>query len=319
MDEFSLINRFFRRVERANRADVAVGIGDDAAVLNPPPGRQLVATTDILCAGIHFPTSTDPESVGHKSAAVNISDLAAMGAEPAWTTLAITLPDADSGWLAPFCRGFFRLLDRCGMQLIGGDTSRGPLQIVVQAFGFVPEGGALLRSGARPGDGIFVTGSLGDAALALSLTSLPADGADEVYLRGRLDRPEPRIDIGRRLVGLASAAIDISDGLAADLRHILDASEAGGTICLGELPLSPAFESLAPPDKRWQLAIGGGDDYELCFTVPPDRIGRLKGVGDATGVDITEVGRIRPEPGLEIIAPDGRPYQPAGGGHLHFS
>ncbi len=314
--EFELIDRWFKRM--SSRADVLLGVGDDAALLQVPPGRQLAVTVDTLVAGVHFPHETDAVSIGHKSLAVNLSDLAAMGAEPAWVTLALTLPQADEDWLAGFSHGFLELAEACGVSLVGGDTTRGPLSITVQASGFVPDGLALRRSGARPGDALCVTGSLGDAGLGLAWLlgerTLPPKVGQAV--RERLDRPAPRIAAGLALRGLASAAIDISDGLAADLRHILQASGVGATVDVDALPLSEPVRTQS--DAR-ELALASGDDYELLFAVAPadeqETVARLQ----AQGLRCTRIGRVEVEPGLRLTNADGSPYAAATPrGYDHF-
>jgi thiamine-monophosphate kinase len=314
--EFELIDRWFKRM--SSRADVLLGVGDDAALLQVPPGRQLAVTVDTLVAGVHFPHETDAVSIGHKSLAVNLSDLAAMGAEPAWVTLALTLPQADEDWLAGFSHGFLELAEACGVSLVGGDTTRGPLSITVQASGFVPDGLALRRSGARPGDALCVTGSLGDAGLGLAWLlgerTLPPKVGQAV--RERLDRPAPRVAAGLALRGLASAAIDVSDGLAADLRHILQASGVGATVDVDALPLSEPVRTQS--DAR-ELALASGDDYELLFAVAPadeqETVARLQ----AQGLRCTRIGRVEVEPGLRLTNADGSPYAAATPrGYDHF-
>lgn len=296
--EFDLIRQYFEqpfRQQKKPRPDVLLGIGDDAALLAPPPGMSLVVTVDSFVADVHFPSDTAPEAVGHKALAINLSDLAAMGAEPMWLTLAITLPEANAAWLDAFAHGFFSLADEYGVQLVGGDTCRGPLSITVQAIGRVPEGRALTRRGAQVGDGIFVTGTLGDAAAGLQVHEGRLQGADELVVC--LERPTPRVAAGIALRGLANSAIDISDGLVADLAHILDASGVGADIQIEHLPLSTAFRGLELPD-RWQLAVSGGDDYELCFTLSPaleiDTLERF----DALGCLCTRIGTVSAQSGL---------------------
>lgn len=332
--EFDLIRRYFTE-PAGGRADVQLGIGDDAAVLRPPLGMELVAAIDTLVAGVHFPPDTDAESIGHKALAVNLSDLAAMGAEPAWAMLALTLPQADERWLAGFARGFFALARAHNVALIGGDTTRGPLTVSVQIQGFVPPGAAFRRGGARPGDVIYVTGTLGDAGLALLLGREPGIGSPDTraYLRRRLDRPQPRVQEALRLRGLAQAAIDVSDGLLADLGHILEASGVGATLDLAQLPLSPAFRAgldalsaAAHPVLRqftsglaWaDLALSSGDDYELCFTVSPHQRVQMDAL-TAAGLPCTCIGAIDAEPGLRCRLADGSPYQPPRCGYDHFT
>jgi thiamine-monophosphate kinase len=312
--EFSIIDHYFRR-SGADRPDVALGIGDDAALLRVPDGQELVVTVDTLVAGVHFPADTPPSAIGHKALAVNLSDLAAMGATPAWVTLALTLPTADNDWLEAFVAGFFALATTHDVQLVGGDTTRGPLSITVQAMGLVPAGRALRRAGAREGDVILVTGCLGDAALALQ------QGAAAITeLRARLDTPQPRVAAGQALRELASSAIDISDGLLADLGHIVRASAVGAELWVDALPRSEAFRhALDREQPDWHgLPLTGGDDYELCVTLPPERIETARARLAELGLPITEVGRIRAGQGIRCRHEDGREYQPISKGYDHF-
>ncbi|MGB5467180.1 MAG: thiamine-phosphate kinase, partial [Sedimenticolaceae bacterium] len=249
VSEFDLIRDYFARATGA-RADVLLGIGDDCALLRPPPGLALAVSVDTLVAGRHFLVDADPLHLGHKALAVNLSDLAAMGAQPAWATLALTLPQVDRNWLRAFMDGFAALAATHDVQLVGGDTTRGPLSITVQVHGFVDSLLALRRSGARAGDRIMVSGTVGDAGLALQLMQQnPGGGSVDSRLSRRLDRPTPRVALGRLLVGQASAAIDVSDGLIADLGHICDASGVGARVELARLPLSPAFRAHCPPHQ----------------------------------------------------------------------
>ena len=318
LTEFELISRYFARQPVA-RADVALGIGDDAAVLDVPPGQQLVVSTDMLVAGVHFPENTDAVSIGHKSLAANLSDLAAMGATPAWYTLNLSLPQADPGWLEGFCQGMFALALKHDAALVGGDTTRGPLTIGIQIMGLVPQGQALKRAGARPGDRIYVTSLLGEAALGLRVTQGQLKLPDE-YLANVLtqfNRPMPRVLVGLRLRGLASACIDISDGLAADLGHILAASAVGARIHLKRLPLSPAYDA-AFEQVGWQAALAGGDDYELCFTIPPAQETVFRIASAQFGVPCSYIGDIEAEPGLRIVDEQGVLYAPEQSGFDHF-
>lgn len=318
MNEFELIARYFARQPVARR-DVALGIGDDAAVLDVPPGQQLVVSTDMLVAGVHFPENTDAVSIGHKSLAVNLSDLAAMGATPAWYTLNLSLPQADPGWLESFCQGMFELARLHGVALVGGDTTRGPLTIGIQIMGLVPHGQALKRTGARSGDRIYVTGLLGEAALGLRVAQGQLKLPDE-YLANvltQLNRPVPRVAAGIRLRGLASACIDISDGLAADLGHILAASAVGARLHLKRLPVSPAYDS-AFEQVGWQTALAGGDDYELCFTIPPAQETAFRKASAHFGVACSYIGDIEAEAGLRIVDEQGGLYRPGPSGFDHF-
>jgi thiamine-monophosphate kinase len=314
--EFDLIDRWFK--PSARRADVELGIGDDAALLRVPDGQRLVVTVDTLVAGVHFPLETDAFSVGHKALAVNLSDLAAMGADPAWVTLALTLPQADEDWLGGFARGFLELAESNGVSLVGGDTTRGPLSVTVQAMGFVPAGFALRRDGAKPGDAICVTGTLGDAGLGLAWVQgrRTLDEGIGWELAARLDRPTPRVGAGLALRGIAAAAIDVSDGLAADLGHVLQASGVGASIDVDSLPLSEALR--AQPDAR-ELALSSGDDYELLFTAAPEHEQEALARVQAQGLRCTVIGRVEAEAGLRLVDAEGHPYAPpASSGYDHF-
>ncbi|MCF6338173.1 MAG: thiamine-phosphate kinase [Gammaproteobacteria bacterium] len=293
--EFDLIRHFFTE-QSIRRTDVPLGIGDDAALLSPPADSLLAVSVDTLIAGIHFPLDTIARAVGYKALAVNLSDLAAMGAEPAWATLALTLPRADTSWLSDFAQGFFELASTHNVQLVGGDTTRGPLSITVQVTGFVSQEQALLRNGAQPGDGIFLTGTVGDAGLGLRLYQQPSDTHCDatMHLIHRLEFPTPRIAVGLALRGRASSAIDISDGLAADLGHVLTASGVGADIHVDQLPLSSAYRLLAP-ENNWQTAVSAGDDYELCFTLPA---GLETEVLARLDCPCTRIGEITASPGL---------------------
>lgn len=317
MTEFELIRTFFARQDVA-RADVVAGIGDDAALLQPPPGQQLAVTSDLLVSGIHFLHDADPYLLGHKALAVNLSDLAAMGAEPAWFMLNLALPRADAKWLEPFCRGMFELAREHKVQLVGGDTSRGPLTIAIEAHGFVPKEQALRRSDAKAGDRIYVTGTLGDAALALRhrLGGIRLPERDLAAVADRMDRPVPRVREGMMLRGIAHSAIDISDGLLADLGHILEMSRVGARISLDKIPVSPVCRSHLH-ETGWDLVLASGDDYELCFTVPEQHAAALEKLRPACG--FRQIGVIETEPGLRIIDETGKPYRPRQTGHDHFS
>lgn len=325
LSEFSIIEKYFMR-RATTRRDVSLGIGDDAAILDVPDGLQLVTTTDTLIEDIHFPAETNPGAIGYKSLAVNLSDLAAMGAEPAWVTLSLSLPDAREDWLDAFSNDFLDLCEKSGVQLVGGDTVSGPLVITVQVMGFVPAGKALRRDAAKPGDRIFVTGTLGDAALALRLRK-----EQETALSGytellrRLEYPEPHVSYGIALRDIANAVIDISDGLAADLGHILARSGVGATIHIDQIPVSHALQvccnqlGLTQIDGRVpELVLAGGDDYELCFTVPEDRIENLRAL-ERFALAVTEIGVIEPMEGLRCVAADGEPVALQRFGYQHFS
>lgn len=313
LSEFRLIESYFEQ-HRLGREDVVLGIGDDAALLRVPPGMLLVAAVDTLIAGVHFPENTSAAAIGHKALAVNLSDLAAMGAEPAWATLSLSMPQPDETFLQGFCEGFFALAQQFGVELVGGDTVRGPLVLTVQVHGFVPEGEALTRFDARPGDLLYVSGNLGDAASGLQ--HVQAGGPDSEaahYLRERLDRPVPRIALGQALRGIASACIDISDGLCADVRHIMERSYLGCDIDSSALPLSPELLAVTG-DGAVALALHGGDDYELCFSVPVQREAELLRLARTLDLPLTRIGEINNEVGVLRI--DGDVVQ--GGGYDHF-
>lgn len=321
MDEFELIRRYFVELTPP-RDDVALGIGDDAALLAPPRGQEVVVTTDTLIEGRHFPNDTDPQAIGWKALAVNLSDLAAMGAEPRWFTLALTLRMADPEWLAGFAAGLGAMAREAGVALVGGDTTQGALSITITAMGTVPAGKAIRRSGARVGDVICVTGTLGDAALALRLGQGEAGGrgearsADLEHLRARLNRPVPCVAVGAQLRGLAHAAIDLSDGLAGDLSHILVASGVGAELRASKLPMSPAFRNLSEPEDRLELQVAGGDDYELCMCVPPESVAKLR---KRLAVPLTEIGRIVKGRALSILDAKGRKIATEPFGYRHFT
>lgn len=312
--EFALVERIRARVRL--RPDVACGIGDDAALLRVPAGQVLAVTSDTLVAGVHFPPGTTPADIGWKALAVNLSDLAAMAATPAWCTLALTLPEPDGDWLEGFLDGFLELADEHALGLVGGDTTRGPLSITITAHGLVPEAQALLRSGARDGHDVWVTGTLGDAAGALQ--QWRAGGPASAKLRHRLDRPTPRVAAGLALRGLASAGIDVSDGLAADLGHVLQASGVGAQLDLGRLPTSRTLADHFDEALRWPLQLSGGDDYELCFTAPPSSALAIEQALVACGVPATVVGQVEARPGLRFTSPEGQDYRPASAGFQHF-
>jgi len=320
VSEFSLIDRYFA-AHHFQRPDVVLGIGDDCALLLPPASQQLATTMDTLVAGVHFFADADPESVGHKALAVNLSDLAAMGATPAWATLALTLPQADEQWLAAFCRGLFALADRHGVQLIGGDTTHGPITVItLQAHGFVSPDQALRRDGAKPGDDLYVTGTPGDAGLALAaaLGKTTVAASHENYIRARLERPEPRIAEGLALRGVASAAIDISDGLEQDLGHILERSRVGARLEVERLPLSPALAASLDREAAVMTALTGGDDYELCFAVPPERTLQLESNLTQWSCPCTRIGVITAEPSLQLARADGSAFRLERRGYDHF-
>lgn len=320
--EFDLIARIRERCTH-RRGDVALGIGDDAALLDVPAGRQLVACTDTLVADVHFPSGTTPGDIGWKALAVNLSDLAAMGAVPAWALLALTLPRADAAFVEDFAGGFAELARVHDVALIGGDTTQGPLSVTVTALGVVPAGEALIRGGARVGDGVFVTGTLGDAAGALRMLRGREPGTENpgrhgAALRTRLDRPEPRIAAGLALRGLAGACIDVSDGLLADLGHVCRASGVGVEIDIDALPVSPELAASFDAQACRDFALSGGDDYELCFTVPSARGKEAIGKLAHAGCGATRIGRVVTGAGVRVLDADARGIEVARAGWEHF-
>lgn len=318
--EFDLIARI--RARAGTGADVLLGIGDDAALLLPPPsGEALCVCVDTLNAGVHFPVDTAPFDIGWKALAVNLSDLAAMGATPRWATLALSLPGADPDFVDALIDGLLSLAGGHGVALVGGDTTRGPLSLCVQAIGSVAPERALRRDAARAGDGVYVSGALGDAAAGLALVQERMSCADPgtvAALRARLDRPLPRVGLGLELAGVARAAIDISDGLLADLGHVLQASGVGAVLDLDALPASLALRALLPQDEqRWPLQLAGGDDYELLISGDAARIEALPAF--ARG-ELTRIGYFRAEPGVALLRA-GEPfdYVPPIRGYQHFA
>ncbi len=290
MGEFDLIETYFKRPARR----AALGVGDDCALLALAPGMQLATSTDMLVEGRHFLSTVDPQRLGHKALAVNLSDLAACGARPLAFTLALALPAVDEAFLAGFSRGLLALADAHGCELVGGDTTRGPLNLCLTVFGEVPAGQALLRSGARDGDDLYVSGRLGDARLALEVlrgrVSLPGDDFEQA--RRALEQPEPRVALGLALRGLAHSAIDVSDGLLGDLRHVLRASRLSARLDVDAVPRSPV---LARQPRHWQRActLAGGDDYELLFSAAPARAAEVQQAAAACGVPVTRIGGLR--------------------------
>jgi thiamine-monophosphate kinase len=327
MAEFDLIELLRSRCRQA-RADVTLGIGDDGAVVVVPTGCELVVCTDTLVAGVHFPLRTDAADIGWKALAVNLSDLAAMGATPAWATLALTLPHADREFVERFASGFAELAAQHEVALVGGDTTRGPLTVSVTAFGFVPAGAALRRDGARVGDAVLVTGTIGDGAAGLCcakdqgevptiLASAPESA--RAILRARLDRPQPRIAIGESLRGRASACIDVSDGLVADLGHVARASGVGIEIESARIPASSAFLAAVSADRQSALQLAGGDDYELVFTVAEGEVEAVLVALRAGGAQATRIGRVTRGSGVRVLDGDGNTMDVPRGGWEHFS
>jgi len=309
LSEFSLIRRFFTE-QKISNPSTRLSIGDDCALLSIPEGCELAITADTMVENVHFFAGTDPKQLGHKLLAVNLSDLAAMGAKPLSVTLALTLPRVDEAWLSAFADGFLALATRHSVDLIGGDTTSGPLTLTVQAMGLVPKGQALKRSTARPGDLIYVTGNLGDAGLGLKIRQGYLCDRPEKALR-RFDQPEPRCSEGLALRGIANACIDISDGLAGDLGHILEQSGVGATIDWDALPVSTEVQAYCDATGDWRLPLSAGDDYELCFTVSPEKASSLP-------CDCHKIGVIETEPGLRLYKA-GTTHSLKAQGYEHFS
>jgi len=303
--EFSLIDKYFKG-RGIVRDDVSLTIGDDAAVINVPTGFQLITAVDTLVEGIHFPLDSIAFDIGFKALAVNLSDIAAMGAEPAWATLSLTMPQADEMWLQQFSDGFFELAREFNVQLIGGDTTQGPLSVTVQLMGLVPQGEALKRSGAKAGDRIFVSGNVGDAALGLHIHQRkfsppnPTEKQKQTLLT-KLHRPLPRVELGIALRNVASSVIDISDGLVADMSHILDASQIGAVIHLERLPVSESMRASVDSVDQFAYTLGGGDDYELCFTVPESKMAAISKIQQQLTIIVTEIGVIEETRGLRLL------------------
>lgn len=319
MGEFELIARYFRRPAVRN----PLGVGDDCALLQPGPGMQLAVSCDMLVEGRHFLSTVDAARLGHKALAVNLSDLAACGARPLAFTLALSLPQVQQAWLESFATGLFALAEQHQCELVGGDTTRGPLTLCITVFGEVPAGAALLRSGARAGDDIWVSGSLGDARLALEVfrgtQHVPADVFEAA--RQRLEQPTPRLALGQALRGLASAAIDVSDGLAGDLGHVLRASGVGA--CL-DIPaalslLQAPADSLPDADARLDLVLAGGDDYELAFTAPAAARPAVQAAARQCATPITRIGQVEQAPGLRLVDAAGRVQERPARAFDHFA
>jgi thiamine-monophosphate kinase len=312
--EFDLIARIRARV--TTRDDVVLGIGDDAALLQVPAGRQLVVAMDTLNAGVHFPEETAPADIGWKALAVNLSDLAAMGAEPAWCTLSLSMPRSDAAWVDAFLDGFLDLAGQHRVALVGGDTTRGPLSISVTVHGFAAPGRALRRDGARVGDDVWVSGTLGDAAAALE--QWRSGGARDAFLRQRLDRPTPRVALGQALVDVAGACIDVSDGLLADVAHVCRASGVGVSLRIADLPASPALREAFAEDARRALQAGRGDDYELCFTAPRELRDEVMQLAARAGTAVTRVGAVIEGQDVQVMDADGGIWNAPRAGYEHF-
>lgn len=316
MSEFDLISHYFKHLS-AQRSDVVLGIGDDCALLEVPFGMQLAMSTDTLNAGIHFPENTHADDIGYKSLAVNLSDLAAMGATPAWVSLNLSLPDYDKDWLDGFCQGFAELAQHYGMQLVGGDTTQGPLSISVQVYGFVEPGQAMRRDEAQVGNQIYVSGNLGDAGLGLKQCLGQLNHVPD-YCVARLNRPQPRVELGLALTQYSRCAIDISDGLVADLGHILEQSDCGARIELEQIPLSEPLASYYADEKDWPLILTSGDDYELCFTVSKDKQESMLAMLDQQTVAVSRIGEITKTGGLICVDAQGQPLSFEHPGYNHF-
>ena len=324
MGEFELIERFFKRTASRN----PLGVGDDCALLAPAPGMQLAVSTDMLVEGRHFLSTVDPSALGHKALAVNLSDLAACGATPLAFSLALALPRVDESWLEGFSRGLFALADAYGCELVGGDTTQGPLNICISVFGEVPAGQALLRSGARAGDDIYVSGTLGDARLALEVFRGRLSVAADVFeaARIRMEQPTPRIGLGQALRGIATSAIDVSDGLAGDLGHVLRQSGLGArvetTAAIGLLAAasdSATGAELLSTETRLELVLAGGDDYELVFTAPASAREAIQAAAAASKTPVTRIGRTETEPGLRLVDAQGTLLQRRYASFDHFA
>jgi thiamine-monophosphate kinase len=319
LSEFEIIRRFFTHRPR----HAVLGVGDDAAIVRARRGMELVITTDMLVAGRHFSRDADPRKLGHKSLAVNLSDIAAMGATPRWATLALSLPRADARWLSAFSRGFMDLARRHGVDLVGKDTTRGPLNVCVQVVGEVPRGRALRRDGARTGDDVWVSGTLGDAALALAAGRLGLAARDRRALRSKLDAPAPRIALGVALRGIARSAIDVSDGLIADLGHICERSRVAAEVELDRVPVSAIVKRHLDRSAARTAVLAGGDDYELIFTAGNGERASIARLAARLRLRLTCIGRIirgrRGVPPVTVLGPDGKPLAPARKGYEHFA
>ena len=320
LGEFDLIARYFTRPVPAGRDDIALAVGDDCALLEPAPGEQWAVSTDTLVESVHFLPSVDPAALGHKALAVNLSDLAACGAEPRCFFLALALPKVDEAWLAAFSGGMFALADAHRCVLAGGDTTRSPQGVIITitVMGSVPRGQALLRSGARPGDDVWVSGTLGDAAFGLALrqggTPVPADVRAAVE---RLERPQPQVALGLALRGVATAAIDISDGLLGDLGHIMERSAVGARVEWNRIPRSDALRRQSEADQR-RFALAGGDDYELLFAAASARRSEVERAAAGAGVAVTRIGEVTSTGRLELVDADGRAMDTAPRAFDHF-
>ena len=315
--EFDLIGRYFTRPTPG----AVLGVGDDCALLAPSAGMQLAVSSDMLLEDRHFSPQDSPAGIGHKSLAVNLSDLAAMGATPRWATLSIALPGVDDAWLQAFARGFFRVADAHGIELVGGDTTRGALSIAITVIGEVPPGQALQRNGARAGDEVWVSGQLGSAALALAYRQgrLFMEQVDAAKVLPALYLPQPRVALGIALRDIAHSAIDVSDGLLADLGHMLQASQRGATLEFARVPVAAVTQDYLENPVARECVLAGGDDYELCFTAPIDRHEAVLAAGAEAGVAVTCIGRITTQAGLQVLDAQGEPMMINKSGYDHFA
>ena len=326
LGEFALIQRFFMRhstapdLGSAAQSGVILGIGDDAALLDLPPGTELVAAVDTIVAGRHFPEGADARSIGHRALAVNLSDFAAMGATPAWATLALTMPSVDAAWLERFAAGLLDLADANGVTLVGGDTTRGPLTISVQLLGHVPRGAALRRSGARAGDLLAVTGTLGDAGAGLEFVGavLPETRPAALELIRRFEYPAPRVRFGLAARGIATAAMDLSDGLVGDLPKLAQASGLAAHVSVERLPMSEAMRAVVPAAQALAWALAAGDDYELLLAVPAPRYAELAAAADQLNLRLTTIGELRAGGGVTWSL-NGGDFVPGVRGWDHFA
>ena len=320
LSEFDIIQRYFTRTPLG----AVLGVGDDAALVKPSAEMELVISTDMLVSDQHFEADADPRLLGYKSLAVNLSDMAAMGATPRWATLALALPEplvsADDGWLKMFAEGFFGLASEHRVDLIGGDTTRGPLNICVTIIGEVAIGKALRRSGAKVGDDIWISGHLGDAALVIAHTrrQIELDQGEVLHCLPALNMPVARVDLGKRLIGLAHSAIDISDGLMADLGHILERSKVSATIEMSAIKCSAVMKRHLPHPSAINCLMAGGDDYELCFTVPSARRGDVESLSGEAGIPLTRIGCINKGEGLFVLDESGKSVEMTVRGYDHF-
>jgi thiamine-monophosphate kinase len=315
--EFDLIARHFMRPA----ANAVLGVGDDCALVDVTNGMDLAVSTDTMVSGTHFFPDVDPENLGHKALAVNLSDIAAMGAMPYWAMLALTLPSVDHAWLAAFAKGFFDLAQEYNVSLVGGDTTRGPLTLTVTIMGEVPAGAALRRNGAKVGNDVWVSGNIGDAALAVAhrhgkLVLTESDYHEAVM---RLYEPTPRVALGQALRGLATAAIDVSDGVLADLGHICRLSGVGATVELDKMPVSAIGAKHFASEAGRNAIISGGDDYELCFTAPPNSRESIEDLVDMLGIPLTRIGQVKRGKGVSLLGIDGKAVKIDGRGYDHFT